>query len=118
MIASLSDETEHETGKPKKQPRPKASAGRNDADKGKSAPRKEMRATPDKVEPKAKPARKRTGTAPSTVAAVTAEERWKMIADAAYYRARERGFEPGHEQEDWLLAEREVDSLLTPPCVE
>jgi len=118
MIASLSDETEHETGKPKKQPRPKASRGQKNAEEGKSGPRKEMRATPDKVEPKTKPARKRTGAAPSAVAAVTAEERRKMVATAAYYRARERGFEPGHEQEDWLLAEREVDALLTPPCVE
>lgn len=118
MIASHSDETEHETGKPKKKARPKASAGRNDADKGKSAPRKQMRATPNQVEPKAKPVRKRAGTVPSGVAAVTADERRKMIADAAYYRARERGFAPGHEQDDWLLAEREVDALLTPPCVE
>lgn len=117
MIASHSDETEHATGKPKKKARPKASARQDNADKGESVPRNELRATPEKVGPKAKPARKRTGTAPSAMAAVTAEERWKMIADAAYHRARERGFEPGHEQEDWLLAEREVDRLLASPGV-
>jgi len=31
------------------------------------------------------------------------------IAIAAYYRAERRGFLPGHEQEDWLAAEREID---------
>ena len=31
------------------------------------------------------------------------------IAIAAYYRAERRGFAPGHEVEDWLEAEREVD---------
>jgi hypothetical protein len=31
-----------------------------------------------------------------------------MIAEAAYYRAERRGFEPGFELEDWLLAESEL----------
>jgi hypothetical protein len=35
-----------------------------------------------------------------------------MIAEAAYYRAEARGFEAGHELEDWLDAEREIDLLL------
>jgi len=35
-------------------------------------------------------------------------DRHKMIADAAYYRARQRGFESGHELEDWLAAENEI----------
>jgi hypothetical protein len=35
-----------------------------------------------------------------------------MIAEAAYLRAEQRGFAPGHESEDWLLAECEVDALL------
>ncbi len=34
-----------------------------------------------------------------------------MIADAAYFRALQRHFEPGHELEDWLAAEQEVDKL-------
>lgn len=32
----------------------------------------------------------------------------KMVAEAAYFRAERRGFEPGHELEDWLAAEAEV----------
>jgi len=35
-------------------------------------------------------------------------ERRSMIAEAAYYRAKQRNFEPGHELEDWLAAENEV----------
>ena len=32
------------------------------------------------------------------------------IAELAYYKAEKRGFEPGHELEDWLEAERELTS--------
>lgn len=37
-----------------------------------------------------------------------AHERHDVIATAAYFRAQLRGFEPGHELEDWLVAEAEV----------
>jgi hypothetical protein len=30
------------------------------------------------------------------------------IADAAYFRAEKRGFEAGHELDDWLAAESEI----------
>lgn len=33
-----------------------------------------------------------------------------MISDAAYYRARKRGFAPGRELDDWLAAEAEISS--------
>jgi len=36
-----------------------------------------------------------------------------LIATAAYYRAQKRGFRPGHDVEDWLAAEREVDGTGT-----
>jgi len=35
------------------------------------------------------------------------EHRDSRIAESAYYKAENRGFEPGHELEDWLEAERE-----------
>lgn len=31
------------------------------------------------------------------------------IAEAAYWRAERRGFAPGHELDDWLSAEKEID---------
>jgi Protein of unknown function (DUF2934)/Carbohydrate-binding module 48 (Isoamylase N-terminal domain) len=37
------------------------------------------------------------------------EQRRARIAQAAYLRAEQRRFEPGHELDDWLAAEREVD---------
>jgi hypothetical protein len=40
---------------------------------------------------------------------VSAEERRDMIARAAYFRAEKRNFAPGHEVEDWVAAEIEVD---------
>lgn len=33
------------------------------------------------------------------------------IAEAAYYRAEQRGFEPGYEMTDWLEAEKEVQAM-------
>ena len=37
------------------------------------------------------------------------QDRLAMIAEAAYFAAQSRGFEPGHELEDWIAAEKEVD---------
>jgi hypothetical protein len=41
------------------------------------------------------------------------DRRRALIAQVAYYRSERRGFEPGHETEDWLTAEAEVDTALT-----
>lgn len=35
-----------------------------------------------------------------------------MIADAAYFRAEKRGFGAGHQLEDWLAAEGEIEQHL------
>jgi len=35
-----------------------------------------------------------------------------LIARAAYFRAMNRDFAPGHDVEDWLAAEAEVDAEL------
>jgi hypothetical protein len=51
-------------------------------------------------------------TKPAHRAPVTADDRRAMIAEAAYLRAEGRGFIQGHETEDWLAAEHEVDALL------
>ena len=40
------------------------------------------------------------------------EDRHASIALAAYFRSESRGFAPGHEFEDWLAAEEEVDQRL------
>jgi len=40
------------------------------------------------------------------------KSREERIAESAYLAAEARGFAPGHELEDWLKAEQEVDLLL------
>jgi DUF2934 family protein len=32
------------------------------------------------------------------------------ISEAAFFKAAARGFEPGHEWDDWLAAEKEIDA--------
>jgi Protein of unknown function (DUF2934) len=44
---------------------------------------------------------------------VSAAERQNMIETAAYLRAERRHFEAGHQAEDWIAAEAEVDNRLS-----
>jgi hypothetical protein len=83
---------------------------------------KERRKTPRKAAPKADVkgvAARKTPAEERSVALDTALERSRkagqssddmrrQIEEAAYYRAKQRGFEPGHELEDWIEAESEV----------
>jgi hypothetical protein len=43
---------------------------------------------------------------------VSNKERYELIAEAAYFRAEQRGFAPGREWEDWLSAEAEIEVML------
>jgi hypothetical protein len=63
------------------------------------APRKARAATP-------------AGLTENARAEVSRDELQKLISEAAYYRAKQRGFEPGHELEDWIEAEAEVIGRL------
>jgi hypothetical protein len=40
----------------------------------------------------------------------SAAARKARIAEVAYYMAESRGFAPGHDAEDWLVAQAEVDA--------
>ena len=62
-----------------------------------------------KSQPAAKPAAKpQTTFTGNARAEISTEELRKLISEAAYYRAKQRGFAPGHEAEDWAEAEAEV----------
>lgn len=37
------------------------------------------------------------------------EAQRRRVAEAAYYRAEQRGFAPGGEESDWLEAEKEIE---------
>jgi hypothetical protein len=51
-------------------------------------------------------------TAMSLTRFIDPEQRAALIAEAAFFRAEKRGFAPGHEVEDWLAAESDVDARL------
>src|SRR5881394_3660978 len=40
------------------------------------------------------------------------EEVYRLIQESAYFKAKERGFAPGHEVQDWIEAEAEVRRRL------
>lgn len=62
--------------------------------------------------------KKRTSAQPTPVSmraaapGVAPELRLLMIAEAAYYIAEHRGFEVGHDVEDWLVAESQIDAAI------
>lgn len=44
---------------------------------------------------------------------ITPEQRFNMIAEAAYFMAEKRGFSGGDPETDWFCAESEIDHMLT-----
>ena len=75
--------------------------------------------------PKVRVRQRRSPSSPSTASSNSASnlshataaphppvDRYASIAQAAYFRSQHRGFKPGHEMEDWLAAEAEVDQRL------
>ncbi|MGB5224873.1 MAG: DUF2934 domain-containing protein [Arenicellales bacterium] len=69
---------------------------------------------PTKKAPAKKAATKKAASKPAKPSKldITPEERWKMIAIAAYHKAEKRGFAPGNELQDWSEAEKEISKLL------
>ncbi len=57
-------------------------------------------------------ARARTRAAKNRVnAIISSEDRYRLIAEAAYYLAEQRGFDGGDTIQDWLQAEAKIDSI-------
>ena len=48
----------------------------------------------------------------NTSAKLSREEVYKLIQESAYFKAKARGFAPGHEVQDWIEAEAEVRRRL------
>ena len=44
---------------------------------------------------------------------ISADERLKMISEAAYYLAEKHGFDPNNKTQDWLEAESMVEAALS-----
>lgn len=60
----------------------------------------------------AKPAAKKPAAKAPAKAMVSAEERYRMIAEAAYFIAEKRGFAPGNHAADWAQAESDIAARL------
>lgn len=68
---------------------------------------------PFKAAAPAKPNITLTETRNTTTAVAThfsADERQRMIEEAAFYRAEKRAFDGGNEVDDWLEAEAEINA--------
>jgi len=76
----------------------------------KAAPRRAAAATPTPAAVAAA-TMKNVSDAPAR-RIVSAAERARMIAEAAYYRAQRRGFSNGDPVRDWAEAEAEIDAML------
>ena len=75
----------------------------------KTATKKKTAASSVKKKPDASSKGKKSA---ASAVEITPEERWRMIATTAYLKAEARDFAPGHEKDDWLKAEKEVDALI------
>jgi hypothetical protein len=51
-------------------------------------------------------------TSGNTQPRLSPEEVYRLIQESAYFKAKARGFEPGHEVQDWIEAEAEVRRRL------
>lgn len=68
--------------------------------------------TQDTKTPPAKPRKRAAARTAAPTGVLTAEERRRLVAEAAYLRAERRGFVGGDPVQDWLEAEAEIDSAL------
>jgi hypothetical protein len=69
------------------------------------------RPRPEAPEP-ARDTRAGPGAHPATLTGVSAEQRERMIAEAAYYLAEHRHFQGGDPLQDWLEAQAEIDTRI------
>ena len=76
--------------------------------KGKATPKPGGRGVDAAKSPAKSAPEPRAAVAPS----ISVEERERLVARAAYFRAEKRGFAPGCELQDWVEAEAEVLRLI------
>ena len=68
---------------------------------------------PDKAAPPTPAVRRpERGTSGNTQPELSPEDVYNLIAESAYFKAKARGFAPGHEVQDWIEAEQEVRRRL------
>jgi hypothetical protein len=75
-----------------------------------TANRRPMKPAPDA--PSSETVQTRVPVTGNTRAQMSPEEVYRLIQETAYYKAKARGFAPGHEVQDWIEAEAEVRMRL------
>lgn len=77
-----------------------------------AAPKKAAASAPKKPAAAKKPATKSPAAKGATKSGITPEQRYRMVAEAAYYHAERQGF-TGDPVKNWTLAEAEIAALLS-----
>ncbi len=54
----------------------------------------------------------RSSAQTDSIQLISEDERRRMIEEAAYYRAMQRGFNGGDPCDDWFVAEQEINRTL------
>jgi len=85
-------------------------AARSAPPKQPTTPRPKSGKASEEGTPEAKP---QTPVSPEERSPVSPEERYRMVSEAAYFRAKQRGFVGGDPTTDWMEAEAEVDAILS-----
>ncbi len=70
----------------------------------------ESKATTKKRARKSTSSKKRLQSASALDSSIPTVEKQHMVCEAAYYIAEQRGFSPGSELDDWLLAEAQINT--------
>jgi Protein of unknown function (DUF2934) len=89
-------------------PAAKTSGARAPASRPVQARKPTAKAAPDT--PRIRPPERETSG--NTQPQLSPEEVYRLIQESAYFKAKARGFAPGHEVQDWIEAEQEVRSRL------
>ena len=71
------------------------------------------KAVAKKATVKKKTASKKKASAKKAAATyITNEQRYKMVAEAAYHLSEQQGFEPGKDLDNWLMAELQIEKEM------
>ena len=69
------------------------------------------KAAAKKTAPK-KVATKKASRKKAAAKTLSYQQRYQMIAEAAYHISEKQGFAPGTEMDNWLQAEQQIDGLI------
>ncbi len=97
---------------PTKKPSAKKAVAVKPATRSKTPAKKTATAPAKKTTAKAAAPAKSAPRKAAKKTTVLPEERYQMIATAAYFLAERRGFSGCYEMEDWITAEVEIDAKL------